>query len=271
VSESREVREGQGVELGEQGGADRLRLTSDDDAPVKVVGLSDVGCVREKNEDAFAFWRDESGDRGALCIVADGMGGAAAGEVASGIAVQRVQELYTQSLPEEDPAASLEECLRAANRAILEAVEEDPRLAGMGTTCTSAVLREGRLWVGHVGDSRAYLLAEGKLRQLTQDHSLAAELERQGRPGVGSVRNVLTRCLGMGPEVNVDVTAKPLSFGPGMRLVICSDGLTNGVADEEIERFVHESPPEEACDRLVELARRRGGADNITVLVATPR
>ena len=257
--------------MGEPGGADRLRLTSDDDAPVSVFGLSDVGCVRKNNEDAFAFWRDESGARGVLCIVADGMGGAAAGEVASGIAVQRVRELYARSEPERDPAESLDECLQAANRAILEAVEGDPRLVGMGTTCTSAVVREGRLWVGHVGDSRAYLLVEAKLHQLTRDHSLAAELERQGRPGVGSVRNVLTRCLGMGPEVNVDVTARPLPFEPGMRLVLCSDGLTNGVKDEEIERFVHESSPEEACDRLVEMARRRGGADNITVLVATPR
>jgi protein phosphatase len=246
-------------------------LTSDAAAPVLVVGLSDLGCVREKNEDAFAFWRDESGERGVLCLVADGMGGAAAGEVASRIAVRTVREIYAQGPPGEDPGASLRKCLQVANREILQAVEENPRLAGMGTTCTAAVLREGRLWLGHVGDSRAYLLTESRMRQLSQDHSLAAELERQGKPGVGSVRNVLTRCLGMGPEVNVDVTAEPIPFGPGMRLVLCSDGLTNMVVDEEIERLVRESSPEEACGQLVELARARGGSDNITVLVATPR
>jgi protein phosphatase len=233
-----------------------------------VAALSDVGCVRSRNEDAQRVHPGESHERGSLCIVADGMGGAAGGEVASGIAVEKVQQIYYANGTTGTPAQALGSALEAANVAIYLKSEEDASLAGMGTTCTAIGIVGRALWWGHVGDSRAYRAHDGSIEQLTRDHSLAAELERQGGSGgaPARARNVLTRCLGVREAVRVDVGG-PVPLGIGDVVVLCSDGLSNQVEPAEILDAVTSLPPDGACRSLVRLARLRGGPDNITVLV----
>jgi protein phosphatase len=142
----------------------------------------------------------------------------------------------------------------------------------MGTTCTVAAIVGLELTLGHVGDSRAYLVYKGTIEQLTQDHTLAGELARvAGSRGVAVPErssHVLTRCIGAQPDVQVDVSPKPIHLEDGARLVLCSDGLSNVVEPEEIFELVTADTPSGACDALVELARARGGPDNITVIVA---
>jgi protein phosphatase len=234
-----------------------------------VVGTSsDVGCVRTRNEDAQRVHAGESSERGSLLVVADGMGGAAGGEVASRIAVDEVQRVYYAPGTQGTPGQALSSALAAANAAIHAQSEEDASLAGMGTTGTAVAIVENALWWGHVGDSRAYRVHGGRIEQITRDHSLAAELERQGGSGgaPARARNVLTRCLGVREDVRIDVGG-PLPLGIGDTIVLCSDGLSNQVEPAEMLEAVTSLPPDAACKSLVRLARARGGPDNITVVV----
>jgi protein phosphatase len=168
---------------------------------------------------------------------------------------------------------ALERAVQDANSAIFRKSSEDPDLAGMGTTCTAVAVQGRSLWVAHVGDSRAYLVAGGDVSQLTRDHSLAAELERRGdaRAGAGGAKHVLTRCLGVGDQVAVDVSGQAVQMPDGGSLVLCSDGLSNLVDPGEILHLVSMHLPEKACRRLVDLAKERGAPDNITVIVARMR
>ena len=245
-----------------------IRLTTDDYLAVAVE--SDVGCVRKNNEDSAGIFPAEDPSHGTLLLVADGMGGAAAGEVASRTAVQTVREVYFAEVPSRGPEEALVLAVQAANEAIRQKALADTARAGMGTTCTAVVVVGHDLWFGHVGDSRAYLAAGGELRQLTRDHSLAAEYERTGDEAAAArAKNVLTRCLGVRPDVKVDVPESgPIAFPDSATLVICSDGLTNQVQDGEILHMVMMHLPEGACRRLIALAKERGGPDNITVVVA---
>lgn len=236
---------------------------------LQFASLSDLGCRRKKNED-FEGIANDGEDGSFLLVVADGVGGNSAGEVASQLAV----ETYCQSYEARDRNGSLGDHLLngmlEANRVILEQAAGDPKLAGMATTCTAALIRGGELWIGHVGDCRAYLVHAGQLFQLTQDHSVAAEYESQGQelpPDKKHLRNVLTRCLGFDSEVQVDVY-DPVAFEKDSIVVICSDGLTKVVSSDEILYTVSMHLPGRACKRMVELARERGGPDNITVQVA---
>jgi len=238
-----------------------------------VSALSDVGCVRKNNEDNYGlFLADDSTER-SMFVVADGMGGAAAGEVASRLAVETIRESFFGAEKDEPVAEALARAMKEANRTIYRKSSEDPALAGMGTTCTVAALSGGDLWIGHVGDSRAYLAVSGGMTQVTRDHSLAAELERRGdaRGKSPNAKHVLTRCLGVNEEVAVDVSSDPLAFPEGASLVLCSDGLCNLVDPGEILHLVSMHLPEKACRRLVDLARERGAPDNVTVLVARVR
>jgi serine/threonine protein phosphatase PrpC len=232
--------------------------------------LTDTGCKRQKNEDAAGFFTGDPPSGTYLLVVADGVGGSAAGEVASQLAVDSVGRVFFQGGDPPQPEEALREAIQAANRSIYEAAARDPLRAGMATTCTAAVLRGVDLWIGHVGDCRAYLVADGLLTQLTQDHSLAADYERQGQalpPEKQSLANVLTRWLGTDLEIAVDVTA-PVRLKEDSNLVLCSDGLTKVINTDEILHTVSMHLPERACRRLVDLARERGGPDNITVQVA---
>jgi protein phosphatase len=247
---------------------ERFTLALDEGWEIRVSARSDVGCVRENNEDFFGVFSTGDPARGALLVVADGMGGAAAGEVASRLAVETTHEQFFRSPPTTDPATALRSALEIANRVIHSRARSEPRLAGMGTTCTAVAVRDRRLWHAHVGDSRAYLVHASGIRQITRDHSLAAEIERTGGTHVAGVENILTRCLGPEPLVELETGEETSPLESGMRIVLCSDGLTNQVEDGEIHQLVSMRGPEGACGRLVDLARERGAPDNVTVVVA---
>jgi protein phosphatase len=245
-----------------------IPLTTGGSEWLAVSSLSDVGCVRDNNEDSIGVFPHDDPAKGTLLIVADGMGGAAAGEVASRLAVERVREGYFRS-DERSPAIALRTALESANASILEKARTDRRLAGMGTTCTAVAVIGRELWFAHIGDSRAYLKAGVSLRQLTSDHSLAAELGRQGGAEDlrSRARNVLTRCLGVRAEVQIDVSEAPTPLPDDAGLIICSDGLCNLVNDGEIHQIVSMHGPDGACRRLVQLAKERGAPDNVSVAV----
>jgi PPM family protein phosphatase len=242
-------------------------------ATMQVHATSDVGLRRTHNEDHFAIWPEDPAERGTgvLLAIADGMGGAVAGEVASHIAVDTALALWRERGGQGD-AGTLREALEAANRAVhAESVARTDR-RGMGTTLTLVALRDDHGWFAHVGDSRLYLVRHGEILQLTEDHSLVAQLvrERQMTPEQARVdprRNVVTRSVGVNEQVDVDVSPLP-ALQPGDTLVLSTDGLHGLVEDHEIAPIVSGSDLSAACQVLVALARERGGPDNITVMLA---
>jgi HD-GYP domain-containing protein (c-di-GMP phosphodiesterase class II)/serine/threonine protein phosphatase PrpC len=246
-------------------------LDEDGDKMLVVAGASDLGCVRGNNEDSFGIFGEEGSSRGVLLILADGMGGEAAGEVASSMAVDTVRGVYFGVNETIEPVNALNRAVELANQAIFTRASSDHRFEGMGTTCTVSAIVGTEMIIGHIGDSRAYLVADGEITLLTRDHTLAAELaDMAGTDNLaaGNASNVLTRCLGSRPDVEVDVTTEPISLEKDDVVVLCSDGLSNMVEASEIQEGVSESSPADACRRLVEMARERGGPDNITVQVA---
>jgi PPM family protein phosphatase len=235
--------------------------------------VTDPGCKREKNEDAAGFFAGPDGSGAYLMVVADGVGGTLAGEVASHLAVDTIgARIFADGLPAR-PTHVLKDAITAANEAIRAAASREPRHAGMATTCTAAFLRGQDLVIGHIGDCRAYLIEQGQIRRLTHDHSAAAEMQRRGEyvpPDRPDLANTLTRWLGTEPQVEIDVH-QPIVFAAGSTLVLCSDGLVKVVEESEIVRAVSLHLPGGACRKLVDLARERGGPDNITVHVARYR
>ncbi len=229
--------------------------------------VTDVGLRRQVNEDAF-WVAEELG----LYVVADGMGGHSAGQVASRMAVESAVRAL-RSL--EGASASLTEKLRyavaAANHEVFSTSQAKPELAGMGTTLVALLAAGGRVALAHVGDSRAYLVRGDRIRQLTEDHSLVAELVRRREISASAARghphrHVLTRAVGVRSSVEPDLLE--LTSEEGDLFVLCSDGLTGLVMDEEIARIVRpNSNLEQTCRELVDLANARGGDDNTTVLV----
>jgi protein phosphatase len=241
-----------------------------------VAAASDVGMRRSGNEDSHVLWVGEPGREretlGVLLVMADGMGGANAGEVASQLAAATVLETY-RALGAEGPAAALEKAIARANAAVYEQGCQNPAQRGMGTTCTAVAIRGDRLWLAHVGDSRALLVRGDSFRRLTSDHSLVAELVERGHLTAeealtDSRRNQLTRCVGALAEVQADVVELPGPLLPGDTVVLCSDGLHGLVTEGEIAMIAGDRAPGEACDELIALANERGGPDNITVLIA---
>ncbi|HJU82143.1 MAG TPA: PP2C family serine/threonine-protein phosphatase [Acidimicrobiia bacterium] len=219
------------------------------------------GRVRNNNEDAH--WPEAAGQGPGpfVLMVADGMGGAVAGEVASQLAVAEAQA--SDGLPSER--------LARANAQVFERSLAEPELAGMGTTLTLVELGpDGVAHLAHVGDSRAYLWHDGVLEQITDDHTVVAEQLAAGRISEGDIanhpqRSMLTRVLGIGSAIDVDTLDLPLT--PGDRLLICSDGLTNMIDDEMVASLLGAGAPEEVAWNLIEAANRAGGHDNITVIV----
>src|SRR3954452_18856 len=223
---------------------------------------TDTGRQRHANEDSYFA-------RPPLFAVADGMGGAQAGEVASRIAARAFEK--RQRLNREEPAESqLEEIAQTANRETHRLAQEDSSRAGMGTTLTAAMVRDDEVALGHVGDSRAYVLRDGQLKRLTKDHSLVEELRRQGRLTEEQAeehpqRSIITRALGPESQVNVDTMTFPARDGDVF--LLCSDGLTTMVSDEEIrDILVGAKNLRTAVNRLVDAANRGGGRDNITAV-----
>jgi protein phosphatase len=219
---------------------------------------TDIGRVRERNEDSFLA-------EPPLFAIADGMGGHRGGAVASELALEKVEELSRAG------KATLTDMVRSANRAVFERSMSDRSVTGMGTTLTAVQVDDTGAHLAHVGDSRAYLLRAGALRQLTDDHTLVNRMVRAGEitreeADIHPHRNVLTRVVGTEPEVDVDVDDIPVMDGD--RILLCSDGLTNMVSEDQIQAILEATPaPQETADRLIKAANRAGGVDNITVVV----
>ena len=229
----------------------------------RYAAATDVGLVRSNNEDAYLTAPP-------LFAVADGMGGHRAGEVASAGAIRTLQKEAGHDTD------SLVAAVQSANRAVHAEAAANPDLAGMGTTITAMMTTNDAAQIVHVGDSRAYLLRDGRLRRLTQDHTVVDRLAREGKIPAEEAdrhpqRSVLERALGVGPEVDVDVQL--LDVRPGDRLLLCTDGLTSMLNDEEIrEILLTEKDPEAAARALIDAALAAGGKDNVTaVIVDFPR
>jgi PPM family protein phosphatase len=228
---------------------------------IEQAGRTDQGRQRSANEDSLVVSPPFYG-------VADGMGGAKAGEVASQLAVDAFgEEANTDAAPE----ARLERIARDANRRIYELAARDESRRGMGTTLTAAMLSDAGVSIGHVGDSRAYRLRDGELEQLTKDHSLVAELERTGQISPEAAENhpqrsIITRALGPEPDVQVDTYTLPARDGDVY--LLCSDGLTSMISDDELASILRSADSlEDAAEALVRAANQSGGKDNITVVL----
>lgn len=224
----------------------------------RVGATTDIGQVREGNEDAILI-------NDPLYAVADGMGGHRGGEVASNLALQTVEQMFAER------QGTLTEQVERANRAVFERSQSDRDVSGMGTTLTAALIEGGAVRLAHVGDSRAYLFRGGKLQLLTEDHTLVhrmvvegeiTETEAENHPH----RSVLTRALGVEGDVRVDETK--VAVQEGDRLLLCTDGLTGMLSEDQIESILQDvRDPQEAVDRLVREANRAGGIDNITAVI----
>jgi serine/threonine protein phosphatase PrpC len=236
---------------------------------------TDVGMKRSNNQDSMGFQdpadEREWGEKGSLSIVADGMGGHVGGEIASGLAVETILQEYL-GREGQDVEPALVSAVENANSRIFQKAQENPDLRGMGTTCTAMVLKDQLAYFAHVGDSRAYLIRDGEITQVTRDHSLVNQLidrgditpeEAESHPE----KNVITRSLGIKPNVDVDTMNSPLEVREGDLFLLCSDGLSGLVRDEEMLEAVTTYDPDEAAKLLIDLANERGGPDNITVQI----
>ena len=228
-------------------------------ARIRVGAATDVGRVRDHNEDAYLVAEDLG-----LIAVADGMGGHRGGEVASTTALEALRIAFLAG-------AAIQDAVLAANEAVHDQSVADPNLRGMGTTITAGALTEGSLLLGHVGDSRAYLFRDGQLQRVTTDHSLVEELIRAGELTETEAehdprRSMITRALGLDSGVEIDL--EKIILADGDRVLLCSDGLTNMVNEHDLARhLVETSDPQAVARDLVDSANAAGGVDNITVVV----
>ena len=243
------------------------------DPPVEFAQLSDIGRRRSINEDSVGAFVPPNPqllkDKGILLVVADGMGGHDAGEIASQTAVQTAINVYYNS-PSLDPVENLRSCVDAANTAINESAEEADSKSGMGTTMIVAVLKQNRLYLANVGDSRAYLVRNGIPEQISEDHSWVQEQIRAGKLSQEDLlthprRNLITRALGLYPDVEIDLFQR--SVHEDDVIVLCTDGLWGQVNGDEIAETVINRPAKEAARVLVDTANERGGPDNISVTI----
>lgn len=233
---------------------------------MKIWGLTDRGTVREQNQDTFHLWKE---DNTAALLVCDGMGGARAGNVASALAAQAFTEAIQHS--DAQPDQRLTAALAQANEQVYQRAHRDPDCRGMGTTLVAALVEDNLAHIINVGDSRAYYLSQDGIRQITIDHSLVQDLLQRGHITPEEARNhpnknVITRALGVDNKLEGDLFTQELE--PGSMLLLCSDGLSNVLEDEELlEVALHGGTPEEGCQRLIGLALERGATDNVTAVL----
>ena len=236
--------------------------------------LSSQGPVRSNNEDYIGCWQpkevEEQRNRGAVVAIADGVGGQGQGEVASRLAVETALARFQELKPDTPPRQALFHIFTYANLAVYDHGMENRHEGRMATTLTISLLRNDEVTIGHVGDCRAYLVEEGRIRRITGDHSYAAMQVKMGlmseeEAAASDMRCVLTRSIGKEPTVQIDFFT--VNVRQGNRLVQCSDGLHHCVRDEEIAEIVNHHPPAEACRQLVDLAVRRGTDDNLSVQI----
>jgi len=240
---------------------------------IEVSVQSDIGCLRQNNEDSFGYWEPEDDQqflrKGRLAVVADGMGGYEGGQEASRLAVETLMAVY-RDFGGDDPQAALIEALQAAHEQIRQYSFSHPELRGMGTTCTAAAIVQDALYYVHVGDTRLYLIRDGQITRVTRDHSYVGRLVESGMISQEEAethpqRNILTAALGTNPDLIMDSPGRPEPLRPEDVLLICSDGLWGQVRDSEILDAVENKSAEQAGRKLIELARERGGPDNITI------
>jgi serine/threonine protein phosphatase PrpC len=243
-------------------------------AGMEIIGAmrTDTGLVRTLNEDSVAWVTPHDDDaatkRGSLALVADGIGGHAAGEVASALAADVIRRLY-YDLDGPIPQV-LANAFAAANRAIIEYAQEHPECRGMGTTCTVLAFRDSHAWLAHIGDCRAYLLRDRHLSQLSQDQTLVAKLVSEGtitqaEADRSPMHNVILQALGTTSNIKPMIGTKGLPLQSGDILILCSDGVSNMVPDDKIAEVASRLPPQEACDALIEAALAAGGHDNASL------
>lgn len=236
---------------------------------------TDVGLKRNNNQDAFACY--EPYDRalliskGSLFIVADGMGGHAAGEVASKLAVELIRDAFKQENAY-NSSFFLQTSFNNTNTEIYRRGNDIPTLNGMGTTCTAVIIKNNLAEIAHVGDSRAYRVRGLQIEQLTEDHSLVWEMMKNGLISSEEMRkhpkrSVLTQAIGYCKSVKTDFVDPPLTLISGDKLLLCSDGLNEMVTDKIIGEVVSDHEPEKACSKLVNIANSNGGIDNITLII----
>ncbi len=236
-------------------------------------GLTDPGCVREQNQDSYAI---EQLDRNTLvCVVCDGMGGAKSGNVASTLAldvfVQEVKRNYNSSLDMEAVDQVLERAVKLSNFTVFDQSRQFPEFDGMGTTLVAVLIRRRQVFVVNVGDSRAYYISSGGIRQVTVDHSLVELMLQKGEITPEKARffpgkNYITRAIGTEPMVQCDIFHLDLNRGDFM--LLCSDGLSNLVDDQEILfEVVHGVSRKHCCQRLLDIAKNRGAPDNVTSIL----
>ena len=246
---------------------------------VKSFGMSDVGKRREKNEDSYLV-----NDELALYTVADGMGGHLGGDIASRLAATTVEEVVKDL--EKDPDMTLQEginikpgeyqgylryAVALSSKRIFEKAHDESTLRGMGTTMVALLFRSNKVYIANVGDSRAYRIREEEISQITKDHSLVGEQMRAGiltedEAKASRLKNIITRSVGFQEDVEADVDIRVVREGD--RYLLCSDGLSNMIEDDEIRDIVSTNDLDTACKRLIDIANERGGDDNITVIIA---
>jgi serine/threonine protein phosphatase PrpC len=241
---------------------------------VIVSSLSDKGCMRDSNEDRAKYIQptqsNKGGKQGLLALVADGMGGHNAGEVASEIAVRIIEQVYYSQRG--DPHKALRKAFLVANRKIHRASIHNTKYKGMGTTCSSIVLKGNFAYCAHVGDSRLYLVRGDSIYRMTEDHSPVMQMVKEGQithdqASGWADRNFINRAVGTHPKVEISTWCQPFPIKARDRFLLCTDGLSDLVEDEEIMKTLQSDETEIACEKLVALAKRRGGHDNITVLL----
>jgi serine/threonine protein phosphatase PrpC len=240
---------------------------------VLFANASDTGCVRAVNEDYYLFIEPpddaEFQQRGRLVVVADGMGGHKGGRIASRLAADTIRDVFLTAA-DTDPLAVLQEGFHRAHQAIRQIAVNDPELDGMGTTCTAIILRGLSLALGHIGDSRLYLIRGGSTTQLSRDHTVVNGMVESGLITPEEAehherKHVLSAAMGVSPDLKADFVQDPATLTPGDTLLLCSDGLHGLISDEEIAAATIDQPLSEACAELLAWAKVRGGPDNITL------
>lgn len=229
--------------------------------------LSDIGNIRKVNEDYVGFHEDSNKK---LYVIADGMGGHNAGEIASKIAVENTIEFIFSARLNEQMDILLKEAIEASNNKIYEVSKTDFALKGMGTTITACLVTDNKMVVANVGDSRCYILENDNFNQITNDHSLVQELVDNGsiteeEAAIHPNKNVITRALGTTAKVEIDIFSTDLSNVS--KVLLCTDGLTNSLTKEEIYQIITNNDCETSCNKLIELSKERGGRDNISVII----
>ena len=237
--------------------------------------LTDMGCVRSANQDMYAI--EQLDKNTLLCVVCDGMGGAKSGNVASTLACdmfcQELKDAWNGDLDSEKFRSSLHTAVKTANFTVYDQAQQFPEFSGMGTTLVAAVIQPKKCTVVNVGDSRAYRINADGITQITQDHSLVQMMVDRGeitpeQARVNPSKNLITRAVGTEPSVICDIF--PLKLEKGDYLLLCSDGLTNLLDDQEILfEVVHGQQPDDCCVRLLEIAKKRGAPDNVTCILVS--